>query len=152
MFPTVLLGSLGSPGSIRNMTADMTAAIVHGFRRHAIRGRSYPAASRTGDPADCIVGMLAFSNPDDARESLDKFQGDTGEICETKATFELSDGRLCSINCKMYVTKDNTERVLVPLLERKWRVSDLMHDEWHLKNLATRMAQEDSLKAALVGQ
>jgi hypothetical protein len=152
MFPAIVLGTTKMTESLNDIAHTMTPAVVHGFHRLALHGHAWPAAIHSANPADAIIGMLAFSIPDAALGMLDAFQGGSSELCLVRASFVLKDGSSCSIDCRMYVYKNQEDPMLVPQDKRKWRTSDLMQDEWHLRNLAPWNAQEEQLRIALSGR
>jgi hypothetical protein len=149
MFPSILLGTSKMNEVLTNVALNMTPALVRGFRRHVVRGHSYPAAVRSTDNDASVVGMLAFSIPNDVQRSFDTFQGGTSEMCVARANVVLKDGNMCSIDCRMYVSSARVIPLLVHQDERIWQVSDLMQDKWHLRNLTASKAQEEHAGAIL---
>ncbi|KIW09184.1 uncharacterized protein PV09_00115 [Verruconis gallopava] len=149
VYPAVLRGTTNTRKSLEDIIQTMTPALVYGIKRHALRGHTWPGVVCTGNQADLLSGMLAFGISDAARKWLDDFQGGSSELRTMRADFVLKDGRTCSIDCGVYVTKELPSLTLLPHSEKIWRVSDLMRDPWHLRNLSTSMAEEEYLNSKL---
>lgn len=148
MYPAILRATSNMTKSLKDMTANMTPAVVYGVRRHGLQGRPWPAANVTENPGDSIIGMLAFSLPDAEQKNLDRFQGGSSKRQVMRASFNLDDGRTAQIDCYVYVT-DKSGLAVLPREEMPWRVSDLMQDPWHRQNLSSARAEEAELSLEL---
>lgn len=103
MFPSILCGTARMNKSLTYVAKMMTPAKVHDFNRHALRGPAWPAAVQSPNPADHIISMLVFGISGAAQAYLNDFQGGSSELRTARANFTFNDGRLCTMDCKMYV-------------------------------------------------
>ena len=133
MFPSIILTTTGLQKSHLETIRGMTPGLVRGFKRHAIRDRAYPAVIRSNTADDSVAGMVVFGIPDKSRQSIHDFQGGSYQLRRVEVVLRTSDRGLCTMECGMYILKRTLP--LVPTEQATWKPSDLMKDQWHLRNL-----------------
>ncbi|KAF2497802.1 hypothetical protein BU16DRAFT_606525 [Lophium mytilinum] len=126
---------------LRQVAESMTPAVVRSFKRHAVRGMSWPAMLPSTSPEDAVEGMLVFGMLDSQRKALHAFQGSMFDLRRVKVEVELVGGGVVECEAGIYVW-NRGEGSLVTTEEREWGIGDLMGSEWFAKVIAGTVEEE----------
>jgi len=151
--PYFFSGSFVFPAALRSVThgrtlsqvaESMTPAVLRGFKRHAVRGMSWPAMLPSTDPEDEVHGMMVFGMLDSQRKAIHTFEGGMFDLRRVKVEVELVGGETIEHEAGVYVW-NRSEDFLVPTEERTWEVGNLLESKWFSKVISGAAGEEKLL-------
>lgn len=99
-------------------------AKVHGYARHALKNRDYPAVVKKADEASTVDGYLLTLQTTSQRKKLDDFEGETYKV--TPVLVELEDGSM--VDGDMYVWDGDMDDVSTEPWELETFVKERLED------------------------
>jgi hypothetical protein len=130
--------------SLRDIAQNMTPAMLRGYQRRSVEGRSFPALVPSSDPIVEVTGMLVFGLDSTDRKTMHAFQNDMYDLSRVTVEVELQDRTKEFHEAVAYIWNGPLAE-LVPLENRSWSPSDMLRDEWMLGILEVVEHEEAAL-------
>ncbi|KAI9767925.1 MAG: hypothetical protein M1840_005418 [Geoglossum simile] len=131
----------GSYTPVVDLAHNTTAGVLRGYRRHALRGASFPAIvpNAASDPnassdSTLVAGALVLGLNEEERESVDGFEAGLYDLVEVDVEIRLAIGgvlRTEVVRAETYVWSFDEPAVeVVPIEEGEWSIEPLLKGTW----------------------
>jgi hypothetical protein len=136
--PLFAVGAFLFPGTVcaiterkplRDIAQNMTPAVLRGYQRRSVEGRSFPALVPSSDSIVEVTGMLIFGLNNADRKAMHAFQSGMYDLSRVTVEIELQDSTKEFHEALAYVWNGPLAE-LVPLENRSWSPSDMLRGEW----------------------